>query len=42
LIVLKKAPRKLNLEKWKGRCGDTFAKLDYFSVDKFIDDVRGR
>lgn len=41
-IVLKKAPKKLNLAKWKGRCGDTFAKLDYSSVDKFIDDVRGR
>lgn len=41
-IVLKKAPKKLNLAKWKGRCGGTFAKLGYSSVDKFIDDVRGR
>jgi bifunctional DNA-binding transcriptional regulator/antitoxin component of YhaV-PrlF toxin-antitoxin module len=41
-IVLKKAPRKLNLAGWKGRCGDTFAKLGYSSVDKFICDVRGR
>jgi AbrB family looped-hinge helix DNA binding protein len=41
-IVLKKAPRKLKLSKWKGHCGDTFAKLGYSSVDKFIDDVRGR
>jgi AbrB family looped-hinge helix DNA binding protein len=41
-IILRKAPRKLNLAKWKGRCGDTFAKLGYSSVDKFIDDVRGR
>jgi hypothetical protein len=41
-IVLKKAPKKLNLSKWKGRCGDTFAKLGYTSVDKFIDDVSGR
>jgi AbrB family looped-hinge helix DNA binding protein len=41
-IVLKKAPKKLNFSKWKGRCGDTFAKLGYTSVDKFIDDVRGR
>jgi len=41
-IVLKKAPKKLNLAKWKGRCSDTFAKLGYSSVDKFIDDVRGR
>ena len=41
-IVLKKAPRKLNLAKWKGRCGGSFAKLGYSSVDKFIEDVRGR
>lgn len=41
-IILKKAPKKLNLAKWKGRCGDAFAKLGYSSVDKFIDDVRGR
>lgn len=41
-IVLKKAPRKLNLAKWRGRCRETFAKLGYSSVDKFIDDVRGR
>jgi len=41
-IVLKKAPRKLNLAKWKGRCANTFAKLGYSSVDKFIDDVRSR
>ena len=36
-IVLKKAPRKLNLAKWKGR-----SKLRGSSVDKFIEDVRGR
>lgn len=41
-IILKKAPKKLNLAKWKGRCGDTFGKLGYSSVDKFIEDVRGR
>ena len=41
-IILRKAPCKLKLAKWKGRCGDTFAKLGYSSVDKFIDDVRGR
>jgi AbrB family looped-hinge helix DNA binding protein len=41
-IVLKKAPRKLNLTKWKGRCGDSLAKLGYSSVDKFIEDIRGR
>jgi AbrB family looped-hinge helix DNA binding protein len=31
-IVLKKAPKKLNLAKWKGRCGGAFAKLSYTSV----------
>lgn len=41
-IVLKKAPKKLNLAKWKGRCADSSAKLGYSSVDKFIDDVRSR
>jgi len=41
-IVLRKAPRKLNLRKWKGRSKDSMAELGYLSVDKFIDDVRGR
>ena len=41
-IVLRKAPKKLKFRKWKGRCGGTFAKLGYSSVDKFIEDVRGR
>jgi AbrB family looped-hinge helix DNA binding protein len=41
-IVLRKAPKKLNLAKWRGRCGNTFAKMGYSSVDTFIDDVRGR
>jgi len=41
-IVLKKTPKKPNLAKWKGRCGGAFATLGYSSVDKFIDDVRGR
>lgn len=41
-IVLKKAPPKLNLINWRGRCGSAFAKLGYSSVDEFIDDVRGR
>jgi AbrB family looped-hinge helix DNA binding protein len=41
-IVLKKAAKKLDLKKWKGRCRDSFAELGYSSVDKFIDDVRGR
>lgn len=41
-ILLKKAPKRLNLEKWKGRCGDSFAKGGYSSVDEFIEDIRGR
>lgn len=41
-IVLKKAPKKLDLPKWKGRCKDSFSRLGYSSVDQFIDDVRGR
>jgi AbrB family looped-hinge helix DNA binding protein len=41
-IVLKKAPKKLDLEKWKGRCAGSFTRLGYSSVDKFIEDVRGR
>ena len=39
---VKKAPKKLNLAMWRGRCRDSFAKLGYSSVDKFIDDIRGR
>jgi AbrB family looped-hinge helix DNA binding protein len=41
-IVLKKAPKKLDLPKWKGRCKDSFAQLGYTSVDRYIDNVRGR
>lgn len=41
-ILLKKAPKKLNLAKWKGHCKNSFAKLGYSSVDKFMEDVRGR
>jgi AbrB family looped-hinge helix DNA binding protein len=41
-IVLKKAPKKLDLRKWKGRCKDSFAELGYTSVDGFINDARGR
>jgi len=41
-ILLRKAPRKLNLDRWKGHSGKAFAKLGYSSVDRFIDDVRGR
>jgi AbrB family looped-hinge helix DNA binding protein len=41
-IVLKKAPKKLNLAKWKGRCRDSFGELGYTSVDEYMEDVRGR
>ncbi|MBI3471607.1 MAG: AbrB/MazE/SpoVT family DNA-binding domain-containing protein [Candidatus Solibacter usitatus] len=41
-IVLKKAPKKLDLRKWKGRCKASFAELGYTSVDRFVDDLRGR
>ena len=41
-IVLRKTPRKLNLAKWKGRCARSFKKLGYSSVDKFVEDIRGR
>jgi AbrB family looped-hinge helix DNA binding protein len=41
-ILLKKAPKKLNLQRWKGRAKASFAAVGYSSVDKFIDDLRGR
>lgn len=42
LLVLRKAPTKLKLDKWKGRCKKSFARLGHRSVDEFIEDVRGR
>ncbi len=41
-ITLKKSRTNLNIRRWKGRCKDSFKELGYASVDKFIDDVRGR
>ena len=41
-IVLKKAPKLLDLAKWKGRARKSFAELGYSSVDEFVDDVRGQ
>ncbi|MBV9180422.1 MAG: AbrB/MazE/SpoVT family DNA-binding domain-containing protein [Acidobacteria bacterium] len=41
-ILLKKAPKKLSLKKWKGQCKNSFVELGYASADKFIEDVRGR
>jgi AbrB family looped-hinge helix DNA binding protein len=41
-IVLKKSPTKLGIRKWRGKCADSFSKLGYSSVDKYIEDIRGR
>ena len=41
-VVLRKAPKKLNLHRWKGYCGKTLAQLGYSTVDEFMDDLRGR
>ncbi len=44
-ILLAKTPKKLNLQKWKGRSKGSFAELGYKGrgvVDRFIEDVRGR
>jgi len=41
-IVLKKAPRKSPLGKWKGKCKGSLSALGYSSVDRFMGDVRGR
>ena len=41
-IVLRKAPRRLEIGRWRGRCRDSFSDLGYNSVDDFIEDVRGR
>ena len=41
-IVLQKKGKKLNLAKWKGYCRNSFRELGYCSVDRYIEDVRGR
>jgi len=41
-IVLRKAPRTLEIERWRGRCRASFADLGCGSVDEFMEDVRGR
>ena len=40
-IVLTKAPRTLNLAKWKGWCAEEVRKLGYTSVDRFMGAIRG-
>jgi AbrB family looped-hinge helix DNA binding protein len=41
-IILKKAREKSRFRKWRGRCKESFAELGYSSVDRFIEDLRGR
>lgn len=41
-IVLKKSPTTLGIRKWRGRCAESFSKLGYSSVDKYIEEIRGR
>ena len=41
-IILKKAPTKLDLRKWKGHCSGSQDELGNSSVDSFMDDVRGQ
>ena len=41
-IILRKASRRLELDKWRGRCKSSFDELGYSSVDEFVEDVRGR
>lgn len=41
-IILEKKPKRLDFNKWKGRCRGSFSRLGYESVNDFIEDVRGR
>ena len=41
-IVLRKAPRKLDIERWRGRCKSSLADLGGATVDTFMEDIRGR
>jgi len=41
-IILEKNPKPLDLRRWKGKCRRSFEDLGYSSVDRFLDDVRGR
>ena len=41
-ILLKKMPKRSSIRKWKGRCKAGFKELGNSSVDKFINEVRGR
>jgi len=41
-IVLQKKRKSLDLKKWKGACRRSFEDLGYESVDRYLEDVRGR
>jgi AbrB family looped-hinge helix DNA binding protein len=41
-IVLRKVGRRLDLERWKGYCADSFRELGFDTVDEFIREIRGR
>jgi len=41
-IVLKKVPLKMGIRKWRGKCVGMFAKQGYSSVDKVMEDIRGK
>lgn len=41
-IILEKNPKPPDLCRWKGKCRRSFEDLGYSSVDRFLDDVRGR
>ncbi len=41
-IILKKVPVKIGIHKWRGKCAKAFSELGYSSVDRFMDDIRGK
>ncbi len=41
-IILKKTPVKIGIGKWRGKCATNFSRQGYSSVDKFMDDIRGK
>ena len=41
-ILLQKQAKKIPLRRWKGKAKKSFGHLRISSVDKYIDDIRGR
>lgn len=41
-LILRKKPKSLKLDKWKGHARKSFDELGFRSVDEFIEDARGR